>query len=116
MEYIKEKIPALLGIIIFIALCGIAYYFAFVESKTYYSQIDNTKIEKIGVKEYNYTLTAYDEKGSSKEIEFKTNRELRDTAFLEFEVMLSRGVINWQEVSYEELPNEVKNKYNPVED
>lgn len=111
MEYIKEKIPAIIGIMIFIFLCIVGYYFCFVESKTYYSRIDNTKIERIESKEYKYTLTAYDKKGKAKEIEFKTNRELRESAFLEFEIMISRGVISWQEISYDELSDEVKNKY-----
>lgn len=111
MEYVKEKIPAILGIFIFLILCVIAYYFAFVESKPYYSQIDNTKYERLNAKEYEYTLTSYDAKGKSKELSFKTNRELKENAFIEFEVMITRGVISWREVFEEDLPEKVRSKY-----
>lgn len=111
MEWIKDKIFAALGILLFLFLCGLGYYFCFVESEVYYSQIDNTKVEQVGTKEYKYTLMAYNSKGKSKKLEFKTNRELREGAFLEFEVMLTRGVISWQEVVYTELPNLVQEQY-----
>lgn len=111
MEWMKEKLPTILGIVIFLALGGLGYYFCFVQSEVYYSQIDNTKCEQIAAKEYKYTLEAYNAKGKRKELEFKTNRELREDAFLEFEVMLTRGVISWQEVFYTELPNDVQSQY-----
>ena len=60
---------------------------------------------------YQYTLTAYDEKGKKKEVTFKTNRELREDAYLKLEVMLTRGVTNWEEVQFDEMPKEVQEKY-----
>ena len=61
---------------------------------------------------YQYSLTAYDKNGKEKKIEFKTTRELRDGAYLELEVMTTRGVISWKEIKVEELPDEVKTKMN----
>ena len=50
--------------------------------------------------------------GKEKEVTFKTNRELREDAYLKLEVMLTRGVTNWEEVQFDEMPKEVQEKYN----
>ncbi len=47
MEFIKEKLPIVIGTIVFLALCCGAYYFLVYQSSAYYTQIDNTKIESI---------------------------------------------------------------------
>ena len=60
---------------------------------------------------YEYTLTAYNERGKEKELTFKTSRELREDAYLKLDTMFLRGVINWEEVQFEELPDEVKASY-----
>ena len=46
-----------------------------------------------------------------KEIKFKTSRELREDAYLELTYMMTRGVSNWKEVQYDELPDKVQDKY-----
>ena len=60
---------------------------------------------------YEYTLDAYNEKGNSKKVIFKTSRELKDDAYLKLDVMLTRGVKSWEEVQYDELPDKVQEKY-----
>jgi len=60
---------------------------------------------------YEYTLDAYNEKGNSKEVTFKTSRELKDDAYLKLDVMLTRGVKSWEEVQYDELPDKVQEQY-----
>lgn len=85
-----------------------------------YTQIDNTKIEKIesrggvidfkGGMDYQYTLPSYNEDGKDKDITFGTSRELREGAFVRLTVAL-RGVIKWEEVQYDELPLSVQDKY-----
>ncbi len=47
METIKEKIIVIIGIVLVIALCCGAYYMLVYQSSDYYTQIDNTKVEKI---------------------------------------------------------------------
>lgn len=114
MEYVKEKLPIILGTIVFLALCGGAYYFLVYQSSEYYTQIDNTKVESIsssGGMNYEYTLTCYDKNGKEKEIKFKTSRELREDAYLELTYMMTRGVSNWKEVQYDNLPEKVQDKY-----
>jgi uncharacterized protein (TIGR01655 family) len=108
MDGIKGKIAVAIGIIVFsLFLYGIYYLLVI--------QIDNSKIEGLSTTDsmkYQYTLTAYDEKGKEKEVTFKTNRELREDAYLKLEVMLTRGVTNWEEVQFDEMPKEVQEKYN----
>ncbi len=118
MEYIKEKLPIVIGTIVFLVLCCVAYYFLFYQSSSYYTQIDNTKVERINTSDdmkYEYTLTCYDKNSKEKEIKFKTNRELRDGAYLELTYMMTRGVTNWKEVQYDELPKKVQSKYSEEE-
>ena len=115
MESLKEKIPMIIAVVIVIVLLIGAYYFMFVYKTAYYVQIDNTKIEQVSTSDdmkYEYTLTAYNKNGKEKEIKFKTSRELRDGAYLELDVMVTRGVIDWREVQQEELPNDVKTAMN----
>lgn len=111
---------ALILIAGFIFLCG---WLILGEGSTYYTQIDNSKAEQPGDTDgvinlqgsgglqYSYTLPAYDEKGGEKEITFGASKELREGAFISLNVMPFRGVLNWQEVQYDELPDAVQALY-----
>lgn len=113
MENIKGKILAGIGIILVIAVFFIVFWLLFYQESTYYTKIDNTKVEQLnsGDMRFEYTLDAYNEKGNSKEITFKTSRELKEDAYLKLNVMLTRGVKSWEEVQYDELPDKVQEKY-----
>ena len=114
MDGIKGKIAVVIGIIVFFLFLYGIYYLLVIQNSEYYTQIDNSKIEGLSTTDsmkYQYTLTAYDEKGKKKEVTFKTNRELREDAYIKLEVMLTRGVINWEEVQFDEMPKEVQEKY-----
>lgn len=114
MDGIKGKITVAIGIIVFILFLYGIYYLLVIQNSEYYTQIDNSKVESLSTTDnmkYQYTLTAYDEKGKKKEVTFKTNRELREDAYLKLEVMLTRGVTNWEEVQFDEMPKEVQEKY-----
>ena len=111
MENFKDKLPMIIAVIIVIGLLVSAFYFLVIHKNLYYVQIDNTRLEQISSTDdmrYQYTLTAYSQSGGTKEITFKTSRELREGAYLELEVMSIRGVINWKEVQVEELPEKVR--------
>lgn len=94
-------------------------------STYYYTQIDNGRIREIsssggvidlhGGMSYSYTLRAYDENGNDKEITFGTSRELKEKAFLRLTVMPVRGVLEWSEVNYDELPAAIQVKYTAPE-
>ena len=114
MESLKEKMPMIIAVIVAIAILVLAYYFMFVHKDIYYTKIDNDKIEQISTKDdmkYQYTLIAYNSNGKEKEVKFKTNRELRADAYLELDMMTGRGVVNWREVQFDELPEKVQEKY-----
>lgn len=114
MQDMKDKLCLIALIIIFITLCGLAYYFLVYQTKEYYVQIDNTKVEYLTTTDnmkYKYVLTALDETGKEKQVEFKTTRELKEKAYLQLDVMAFRGVVSWNEVQREELPDKVRERY-----
>ena len=120
----KKQIKIAIGAaaVLLIGLVGFCAWFLSGSGSTeYYSQIDNSKVEQVDVKggvislkgnlPYSYTLLSYDENGSEKEITFGTSRELRDGAFIRLTFMPIRGVLDWSEVQYDELPTAVQNHY-----
>ena len=114
MENIKEKLPMIVAVFIAIAIIYLGYYFSFAHKDLYYTKIDNEKKEQLSASDdmkYEYTLTSYNKNGKEKELKFKTSRELRQDAFLELDVMAMRGVVDWREVQYDELPQRVQENY-----
>ena len=120
----KKKVKITIGVVavLLIGLIGFCTWFLSGSGSTeYYAQIDNSKVEQVDVKggvislkgnlPYSYTLTAYDEKGGEKEITFGTSRELKEGAFIRLTVMPVRGVLDWSEVQYDELPAAVQAHY-----
>jgi len=130
MEDIKMKKKIMIGItavvIVVIGLIGFcAWFLSGAGSTYYYAQIDNNKIEQgdsrggvinfHGGMSYSYTLPAYNENGDKKDITFGTSRELKEGAFIRLTVMPVRGVLEWSEVQYDELPVEVQCNYTDPE-
>lgn len=110
----KGKIISTIAIALVIA-CGLAGVLIYYENfeRIYYTQVDNSKIQKLSGSEdmtYEYTLDCYDENGNKKEWSFKTKRELRAGAYLSLEIH-SAGVNKWEEVTFDELPQEVQKLY-----
>lgn len=113
MEDIQEKLPMILAGIVAIVISVLAFYFIENYEGVYYTQIDNTRIERISSSDdmkYEYTLHCYNEKGKQKEIKFKTSRELRQDAYLLLHTRIF-GVYSWEEVKFDELPDRVKIKF-----
>ena len=114
MEEVKEKLPMIILLVIVIAIGIAVFYFVFLQAHICYTKIDNTKIQELSVTDdmrYEYTLIAYDKNGGEKEVTFKTSRELKEGAYLELQTMIARGVTDWKEVTYEELPEKVQEHY-----
>ena len=118
----RIKIATGAATVLLIGLIGFCAWFLSGSGSTeYYAQIDNTKVEQVetnggvislkGNLPWSYTLTAHDETGGEKEITFGTSRELRDGAFIRLTVMPVRGVLDWSEVQYDELPAAVQTHY-----
>ena len=68
MENIKGKIFAGIGIVLVIAGFFVIFWLLFYQESTYYTKIDNTKVEQLssGDMRYEYTLNAYNKNGNSK--------------------------------------------------
>lgn len=121
----KRKIlaAAALGAVIVAGLCLASQLFS--SGTYYYTQVDNSRIERVhssggvidltGGLEYSYTLVAYKENGAAEDVSFGMSRELREGAFLRLEVAPVRGVVDWSEVRYDELPEAVRRYYEPPE-
>ena len=102
-------------------VCVCIFFLSEAGSSYYYSQIDNSKMEQVesrggvidfsGGMGYSYTLFSYDENGKGKDITFGTSSELKEGAFIRLTVMLIRGVLEWKEVQYDELPAAVQSNY-----
>lgn len=120
----KKQVKIAMGAaaVLLIALIGFcAWFLSGSGSAEYYAQVDNTKLEQVeanggvisfkGNLPYSYTLTCYDENGREKEITFGTSRELRDEAFIRLTVMPVRGVLDWSEARYDELPAAAREHY-----
>ena len=113
MEDVKGKIFTGIGIVIVILVFCTLVWLLFYQNGIYYTRVDNTKVDVLdsGDMRYEYTLDAYSESGKEKELVFKTSRELKEDAYLELEVMVTRGVKTWKEVEFNELPDKVKENY-----
>ena len=116
----KKGILFGIGAVVLVAVC--IFFLSGADSTYYYSQIDNSKIEQVesrggvinfsGSMDYSYTLLSYNESGKDKDITFGASRELREGAFIRLTVMPIRGVVEWKEVQYDELPATVQDQYN----
>ena len=109
----KKSIFVILSVIICLALCGVVLYYFENYDVVCYTKVDNSKIKKLDGSQdmkYEYSLTCYKDNGKSKDVKFKTSRELRNEAYLLLEIR-SFGVHSWKEVVFDELPDEVKKVY-----
>lgn len=120
----KEKLNIVIAAVVIMIACFMgfaAWFLSGTGSTYYYTQIDNDRIRQVnsrggvidlqGGMDYSYTLCAYDDKGQDKEITFGASRELREDAFLCLTMAPIRGVIEWSEVKYDELPAAVQRIY-----
>ena len=115
----KKGILFGIGAFVLVAVC--VFFLLEAGSTYYYSQIDNSKMEQVesrggvinfkGSMDYSYTLFSYNEGGTGKDITFGTSRELKEGAFIRLTVMPIRGVLEWKEVQYDELPAAVQDQY-----
>lgn len=102
------------GILVAVALVAAAFFAARLvidpsTANALYTRVDNAAMVHEGG-EYEYTLEAYDEGGGAHEETFKASKELREDAYLKLDVMLFRGVVNWEEVQVDEIPQAARDK------
>lgn len=82
------------------------------EGATYYLRVDNECVaeDESGDPDmpYRYELTAWSEEGAETTVIFRTARVLQDGAYLRFDATFLRGMISWEEVSRDEMPDAVQ--------
>lgn len=113
-----KKILLMLGIILVIGAC--VWMFFLTPGKLtpenpagktiYYAMITDPGVQDKNER-YDYELTAYNEKGKEKKLEFSAGKPLRKGAYVELYYTRIRGVTYWEEVTFEELPEAVRQKY-----
>lgn len=121
----KKKGSLFIGIaavVIAAVILAWTWFFSGSGSVYYYTQIDNGRLTQVtqngvidltgnGGMDYSYTLPAYDESGHARDITFGVSRQLRESAFLRLTFQPGRGVMDWAEVQYDELPPAVQGFY-----
>ncbi|GAA4831483.1 hypothetical protein GCM10023310_05860 [Paenibacillus vulneris] len=80
----------------------------------YYTMVSGPGVQNMNGR-YEYKLTVYTEKGKGKEMEFSAGKQLRNEAYVRLYHTLLRGVTYWEEVTFEELPEAVQQKYRNIQ-
>ncbi|MCR8980892.1 YxeA family protein [Brevibacillus laterosporus] len=113
-----KKIFLVLGLIIVIMACLWMFFFSPEKltpenpaGKTvYYTMITGPGVQDENGR-YDYELTAYNEEGTEKKLEFSAGKQLRKGAYVQLYYTLIRGVTYWEEVTFEKLPEAVQQQY-----
>lgn len=113
-----KKLLLMLGLIFVIGVC--LWMFFFTPKKltpenpagksVYYTMITGSGVQDDNGR-YDYELTTYNEKGKEKKLEFSAGKQLRKEAYVQLYHTRIRGVTHWEEVTFEELPEEVQQQY-----
>lgn len=109
----KKILPKVIIIALIIILCGILFRFLVTDTKNYYAMINNKQVigKHANDVKYKYTIYSYDENGNKKKLTFKTNKMIKNGTYLKLKVSFIRGVVKWEKLKYQKLPNNIKNKY-----
>ena len=67
-------------------------------------------VDFTGGMKYLYTQPAYKDNGDAQTVTFGSNKVLREGAYLKLTVSVVRGVTDWEEVKFEDLPEKVQEK------
>lgn len=101
----------IVALIILIAGAAIGFGWA---GSDWYTQIDNSCAKRISQSDgmnYEYTLSCFDSDGRQRDISFKTERELREGAYIKLSVQPLRGVTYWEEVIWDDMPDAAREHY-----
>lgn len=119
-----KKIILTVGIV-FLALLAVCGFMMFNKTDCCYTKVDGSCMtEQSGVRDgvvdftggmrYLYTLPAYNDGGKMQTVTFGSNRVLREGAYLKLTIVPVRGVTDWEEVTPEDMPEKVREKFSLV--
>lgn len=81
--------------------------------RIHYTKVDNEEVKQNTDGRFVYELVAHDRRGREKTMSFTTSKKLRKGAYIKLYSTRLRGVTYWQEVAYKDLPESVKEIYEP---
>ena len=107
-----KRLVCTILVIAVVITCGVGAWWGFgqvfTEFDEWYAQVDSDRLSEAGENangfDYHYDLPAANASGEVEEIGFDTSRELREGAYLKLETLALRGVVKWEEVSWDEIP------------
>lgn len=113
----KSKLR-IIGLIILVGICLVLFFYDPNKltpenpagKDEYYTMITGSGTEGDNER-YNYEVIAYDEHGEQREVNFSSSKQLREGAYVQLLYAPIRGVTYWEEVTFEELPEEVQQQY-----
>ena len=97
----KRLVHIVLAAIVLLCAAAVVLFWSGIGSRDVYTQIDNDHCAGMT---HEYTLTACDANGQEESITFRTERVLRDSAYLKLTVAPLRGVVSWEEVQLSDMP------------
>jgi len=103
----KRLVHIVLAVIVLLCAAAVVLFWSGIGSRDVYTQIDNDHCVAItpdAGMTHEYTLTACDANGQEESITFRTERVLRDSAYLKLTVAPLRGVVSWEEVQLSDMP------------
>lgn len=109
----KRIVAAMLGVLMVGTLVGVFYLTNTDNASTWYVQVDDAVAQDKsdeGEEVWEYTLDAYDEGGTHRQLTFTAGKRLRDDAYLKLRYLPVREVISWEEVQIDELPQAVRER------
>ena len=88
-----------------------------VGDNSFYTRVDNSNVRNVDENDmkFSYSLPAVSSSGEKKTVEFMTYRQLREGALLKLKLLPLRGVTEWEEVQWNDLPDIIKSVFPNVE-
>lgn len=98
-------LAAVLAVVVFIGV-GVG-------DNNFYTRIDNSNVKSVDDHDmkYSYSLPAVSKSGEKRNVKFMTYRQLREGAFLKLEILPMRGVTEWEEIQWNDLPDTIKSVF-----
>ncbi|EKF50884.1 YxeA family protein [Lactococcus garvieae] len=103
-----KKILLILAAALVLIGGGYSWYHASYGGTSYYVKIREDGGQQLT--RYNYKMDGLDSKGKKKELEFMSHHNLRHEAYLKVLNNNKKGVISWEEVQRNDIPEKVLSK------
>ena len=103
----KNKISLMILFAIVLTFATACSSIQLIGTDAYYLQIndDGEKYDDAGYERFAYEMTGIDEEGNEKVLEFTAGHNLKKEAFLKVYYKDSKGVVSYEEVQEDDLPD-----------